>query len=175
MRKSDIAVLPDHFSKYIALVPDVPLTEALEAFADPGTMVSGEELKALGDLVYAPGKWTVREILQHVIDTERVFSYRALRFSRNDQTPLQGFDEEWFARFTTAGSRAVDDLVAELKVVRESTGYLYRNCTAEMLLRTGIASGTGLSVLAMGFTTAGHLIHHMNIIRERYLPLLGAR
>ena len=129
-------------------------------------------LKQIGHQVYAPGKWTIRDILQHVIDTERIFSYRALRIGRNDRTMLPGFDENLFASNAHGSSRKLDDLLYEFDVVRKSTIALYQSFSQEDLQREGFIFQSDISVLALGFTIAGHVVHHMSVIRERYYPLI---
>ena len=119
---------------------------------------------------YADGKWTIREILQHLIDAERVFSYRALRFARKDRTPLPGFDEStWATTVAASGRRHWDDLVEEWKAVRESTEALFSSFDDDQLLFAGEANGAGLNALALGFIIPGHVVHHMRVIKERYL------
>ena len=172
MTRSDLFPMPDFFDRYINLVDDIDLMDALAQTARFENLLSLETLEALGDRVYAPGKWISKDILQHIIDNERIMSYRALRFARNDQTPLPGYDEDPFAQFAHASRRTLPDLYDEYALVRQSTLALFRNFDEEMLLRSGIASNREISVLALGFVLVGHPIHHVNIIRERYLPLL---
>ena len=121
------------------------------------------------DFAYAPGKWTIKELLQHIIDAERVFTYRALRFARKDATPLSGFDENSWAANANATVRDWKTLVGEFKAVRKSTQYLYGSFSDDQLKSAGEASGHQINVLALGFITAGHVAHHMKIIKERYL------
>lgn len=170
--RSDIRVMPAYFDRYITLVPNMALLQAMELYIHFSSLIPPEQLEALADLRYAPGKWTVKDILQHIIDTERIMSYRALRFARNDRAELPGYDENLFAQHTTAKNRTVEDLLDELVSVRESSMWMFRHLTNEMLQRTGICNGNRISVLALGFVIVGHAIHHANIIRERYTPLL---
>jgi uncharacterized damage-inducible protein DinB len=121
------------------------------------------------DYRYAKGKWTIKDILQHLIDAERIFTYRALRFSRNDQTPLASFDENNYVVFANANSRSIQDLLTELAVVRQATLSLYKTFSEEELLRIGIASNNPMSVRALGFVIIGHQNHHQRIFEERYL------
>jgi uncharacterized damage-inducible protein DinB len=121
------------------------------------------------DFRYAEGKWTIKEIIQHLIDSERVFSYRALRISRNDQTPLPGFDENLFVENTNANSRSLQDLLTEMAVVRQSTLSLYKSFTSEQTLLIGTASNAAISVRAIGFIIIGHQNHHKKVFIERYL------
>ncbi|HTG64802.1 MAG TPA: DinB family protein [Flavobacterium sp.] len=121
------------------------------------------------DYRYAEGKWTIKEIIQHIIDTERVFAYRALRISRNDKTPLPGFDENTFALNTNANDRHLQSLLTELSIVRQSTLALFKSFSEEQLRRIGIASNNELSVRAIGFIIIGHQKHHQKVFKERYL------
>ena len=109
-----------------------------------------------------------------MIDTERIMSYRALRFARNDQTTLPGFDEDLFSTSAHAATRSLEDLLDEFAVVRQATIVLFKSFDEEMLLRTGICFNKRVSVLAIGFILVGHPIHHGHVIQERYLPLLSA-
>ena len=118
---------------------------------------------------YAAGKWTLKELIQHIIDTERVFCYRALSFARNDQTPLPGFDQDVFVDNDTANERDYYDLLDEMKVLRESSIQLFKSFSKEALLRIGVASDNKMSVRALGYLFSGHQIHHINIVKERYL------
>ncbi len=121
------------------------------------------------DYAYAEGKWTIKELLQHIIDAERVFVYRAMRFARKDATPLASFDENSWAANSRAASRKWDDLVKEFKAVRKSTELLFESFDDEQMLSKGTASNHEINVAALGFIAAGHVIHHQNIIKERYL------
>ncbi len=118
---------------------------------------------------YAEGKWTIKEIIQHIIDTERIFAYRALRISRNDKTPLPGFEEDDYVKNTDAGSRNLQSLLSELAVVRQSTLSLFNSLSTEQLCRLGTASNNQISVRAIGFIIIGHQKHHQQIFLERYL------
>ena len=121
------------------------------------------------DYRYAEGKWTIKEIIQHIIDTERIFAYRALRISRNDKTPLPGFDENEYIDNTTANDRGLQDLLTEFSAVRHSNIFLFKSLSVEQLERTGIASNAGISVRAIGFIMIGHQKHHQKVFEERYL------
>lgn len=121
------------------------------------------------DYRYAEGKWTIKDIIQHLIDCERVFSYRALRFARNDKTELPGFEEDNYASDANANKRSIMELLTELSAVRHSTIYLFKTFAEEQLLRIGIASENQMSVRALGFVIIGHQNHHQRIFEERYL------
>lgn len=118
---------------------------------------------------YAEGKWTPKEILQHIIDTERIFTYRALRISRNDKTELPGFDENAYVPPSLANQKSILQLVEEFTSLRKANIALYKGFNAEMLQRLGKASGGPISVRAIPFILLGHELHHIHIIKERYL------
>ena len=173
MTKSEIPVMPQFFDRYINQVDNIFLMDALLEVPSFDHYFPAPTLEAIGDLRYAPNKWMVKDILQHVIDTERIMAYRALRFARNDKTALPGFDENLFADVAHATRRTIPDLYAEFAAVRQSTILMFGHFDNEMLLRTGVSSHQNISVLALGFVIAGHARHHATIIRERYLPLLS--
>lgn len=118
---------------------------------------------------YEPGKWTMKDILAHIIDDERVFCYRALRFARNDKTELPGVDQDIDAEFACANDRDISELLDEYNKVRDSSIALFKSFSEEMIERTGKASGFNVSVSALGYLIAGHELHHLKIIKERYL------
>ncbi|HOZ75090.1 MAG TPA: DinB family protein [Flavobacterium sp.] len=121
------------------------------------------------DYRYAEGKWTIKDILQHLIDAERIFAYRALRFARNDQTPLASFEEDDYAIQADGSRRSIQDLLTEVAVVRQATLSLFKSLTQQELLRIGVASGKPMSVRALGFVIIGHQNHHQGVFEERYL------
>jgi len=173
LQKSKLTQLPDYFDRYINLVPNVHLNTALAENGDSFFKDHYDQLIDLGDKVYAPEKWTIKDIIQHIIDTERIFSYRALRLARKDKTPLHGFDENLYAAHANATHRSLDNLTRELELVRQSTIHLFESFTEEDIMNVGICSGLQISVLALGFTIAGHGMHHINVIKERYFALLA--
>ncbi len=121
------------------------------------------------DYAYAEGKWTVKDLLQHLIDAERVFVYRATRFSRKDKTDLPGFDENDYAKNADATHKNFQDLKDEIVALRKSTDLFLKNLSDEQLAETGTANGNEISVNAIAFITFGHFLHHKNILKERYL------
>lgn len=121
------------------------------------------------DYAYAPGKWTVKEILLHLADAERVFAYRVLCFARKDKTSLPGFDENAYAPASNASLRNAKDIIAEYEAVRNATIALFKSIDAETALQKGIANGVKISVRAIGYSILGHELHHVNVIKERYL------
>jgi DinB family protein len=118
---------------------------------------------------YAEGKWTIKELIQHIIDAERVLSYRALRFSRNDITDLHGFNEDWYVDNSNGNDRNFSDLLHELSLIRKASISLFSSFSNEMLTMSGSANGSLMSVRALGFVIAGHQMHHLKIIKEKYL------
>ena len=121
------------------------------------------------DYRYAEGKWTIKDILLHLIDAERIFSYRALRFARKDKTPLPSFDENVYVDVAHANLRSIQDLLTELAVVRQSTLSLFKSFSEEDFMEIGIASNNPMSVRALGFVIIGHQNHHQRVFEERYL------
>jgi hypothetical protein len=170
MRRSDIHLMPEYFDRYINLVENIPVIEALEKYSQLTSEDNIELFKKIGDKVYAPGKWTIKSIIQHIIDAERIMSYRALCFARRDSTNLPGFDEDHFAMHTNADSRPLNNLLEEFTIVRKSSIALFKSFDDNMLQQTGTANNRSISVLALGFVISGHQLHHLNVISERYLP-----
>lgn len=164
--------MPAYFSRYINLVKEEDLLNALEQSRKEIDTIDWVFLKKLGDTVYAPGKWTVKDILQHIIDTERIFTYRALRFARKDTTPLPGYDEEWYGNNANANRRTLEEIKDELSVVRDSSIILFKSFNETALLNKGICFNEEMPVLAIGFVLPGHQTHHLNVIKERYEPLI---
>ena len=121
------------------------------------------------DYRYAEGKWTIKDIIQHIIDTERIFAYRALRISRNDKTLLPGFEQNYYVDNTNANDRNIQDLLTEFSAVRQSTLLLFKSFSEKQLKRMGTASNAAISVRAIGFIIIGHQKHHQKVFQERYL------
>jgi hypothetical protein len=172
MKKSAIYPLPEYYHSYIDRVEDIQLIDALKKYHIGYLQSEYKNLKKLGEISYAHGKWTVKDVLQHVVDTERIMSCRAMRIGRNDKTPLPGFDQDLLAASAHASNRTVGEILREFELVRETTIILFKNFDDEMLLRKGNCSNIDISALALGFVIVGHAIHHLNIISERYFPLL---
>ncbi len=125
--------------------------------------------EARGGYRYAPGKWSIKEVIGHLSDTERVFAYRALRVARGDQTPLPGFDDQAYVREARADERTLADLVAEWDDVRRATVALFRNLLAGAWERRGTASDRPISARALAYVIAGHTRHHLEVLGVRYL------
>jgi uncharacterized damage-inducible protein DinB len=161
--------IPVFYQRYVQHVQHLDAIEALKVsnqqMIDCITILPEEK----EDFAYAPGKWTIKELLTHIADAERIFAYRALTFSRNDKTPLPGFDENAYVPESNARSRTLTSIADELYNLRASTIDLFQNCSPSMLQRRGLANNTEITVLALAYVVAGHEIHHLNIIKERYL------
>lgn len=173
MKKDQINPMPEYFDRYINKTDDVTLEEAFEISLRELENLPMHEYLALGDRVYEEGKWTLKDIFQHLLDTERVFTYRALAFARNESDKVLSYDEDIYAKHANANRRSLEDIINELKLVRHSFIELYKSFTPEMLLRTGKGFKGEYSVLSIGFMMAGHQRWHMDVIKERYLPLLN--
>jgi len=167
--RPDLAEVPTFYHGYLAVAEGHDLLQALRDASARTVSTIAHIPVGKGDHRYAPGKWSIKEVLQHVIDAERIFSYRALRFARNDATELAGFDENTYAANALADRRDLNDLAQELGVVSASTTTLFQSFSPAMLLRSGTANNVSISVRALGWVIAGHATHHMNVIAQRYL------
>jgi uncharacterized damage-inducible protein DinB len=158
-----------YYSKYIDLVPDGDVVGTLASQIGP-TLTA---LRAISDADslkrYAAGKWSIREMLGHVNDGERIFAYRALRIARGDQTPLPGFEQDDYIAPGKFDARSWSSLIDEFEIIRKSTLALFRGFDEEAWRRTGTASENPVSVRALAYMIAGHERHHMNVLREKYL------
>jgi hypothetical protein len=160
---------PEYFRRYIELVKEGQLQDAF--------IHQSEEIKKLLSSIseqksmfsYAKDKWTLKELLQHLIDTERVFTYRAMCFARNEKAVLPSFYENEYAKMSSANRRTWESLCAEFVAVRKSTLFLYDSFSEDMLELFGQAANNKISVKELGFLTVGHFSHHQSIIEQRYL------
>lgn len=157
------------YKGYIALIGQDDVLEKLSSNRKKTYyfFLSLPEEKA--DFAYAEGKWSVKEVLGHIIDTERIMCYRLLRFSRGDYHPLAGFNENFYSSKSNHTKRTLEDLADEFSALRKANLYLYQNLSPEQLKRKGTASNATVSVKALLYIIAGHELHHLKIIRERYL------
>jgi DinB superfamily len=172
MKRSDIKIMPEYFEKYIKLVDDIELDDAFQNNINTLAALDTASLEFLGNKVYAPGKWTIKDIFQHVIDTERVMAYRTLRYARRDGVIPEGYDEDQFAANANAQHRVLENILEEVKQLHQSSRLMFRSFNDDTLQATGINWNKEMSVLAMGYLITGHFIHHLKIIEEKYLPLL---
>jgi len=158
------------YSNYINMVTDsVNIIDILKQLQQTTHQFFIQLPASKADYAYAPAKWTVKQLLGHMIDAERVFAYRILCFSRNDQAALPGFDENSYVEQAGFDWRALSDLADEFRFVRQSNLYLLKSLTDEQSLLTGVANGQKVSVRALAYIMAGHELHHLKIINERYL------
>jgi uncharacterized damage-inducible protein DinB len=167
--RPDLSRVVNFYHNYIDLVTEDELMEAFDKESASFIRFLDTVPTEKYDYRYAEGKWTIKEVLQHIIDAERIFAYRALRFARKDTTPLPGFDENLFAAASKADRRSWDKLVEEFKVVRRSSELLFHSFDEDQLQSDGISSNSPNYVLALGFILIGHAMHHQKIIKERYL------
>lgn len=160
----------DYFNHYVNLAKDYDdVISALELSHKRTNELLDLVTEEQGNYAYAEGKWTIKELLAHMVDTERIFCNRALRFARNDQTDLPGYDHDAYVPVSGANDRKLCEICKEFDLVRQATIALYKSFTPEMLEKSGTANGNSLTVLSIGYITAGHETHHVNILEERYL------
>lgn len=158
-----------YYGKYVGRVPEGDLTSVLREQVLETAALLRTVSPDRADFAYEPGKWTVKEVVGHMVDVERVMAFRALWFARGDDTGLPGFDENAWAAQAGSARRTLPDLLEELQVVRSSTIHLARHLSPEALARRGSANGTPVSVRALFYIIAGHERHHVELLRERYL------
>lgn len=157
------------FEKYVSLVPAGDVVDTLNSQLD-GTLSTLRGItEEQADSRYAEGKWSIKELLGHIIDAERIFGYRALRFARGDQTPLSGFEQDDYVAGGNFGERRMSDLIEEFEHIRRANLLLFRHLNTEAWMRSGAANDNQISVRALAHIIAGHEAHHMRILRERYL------
>lgn len=159
----------EYYFKYIDLVPDGDICATLEAQLSDTTALFARVPADRVDYRYAAGKWSIREVVSHLNDTERLFAFRAFWFARGFDTPLPSFDQHIAADHSAAGARSWSSHVDEFRSLRASTVLLFRHLPPEAWLRRGIASDNPFSVRALAYLAAGHVLHHVKILQERYL------
>jgi hypothetical protein len=172
MSRPDLTRVPDFYHGYINKVEGDDLNYLFQRYQVDSYNFFNSIPEERWSYRYAEGKWSIKELVQHLIDAERIFSYRALRFARNDKTTLAGFEEDSYVPMSNAEQRRKNDLVEEIKIVNTSSALLFKSFDEEMLEREGIANGSSIYVRAIGFIIIGHALHHRNTIRERYLNLI---
>jgi hypothetical protein len=157
------------FSSYIALVPEGDIIQTLERQIEDSLSLFRSISSDKANFRYAPDKWSVKQLLGHLIDSERIFSYRALRFARNDQTPLPGYEQNDYVRYADFDSRNLGEMTEEFATVRRATIQLFRPLNETEWMRRGKANENEVSVRALAYITAGHELHHIEVLRTRYL------
>lgn len=158
-----------YFKGYIDLAVDVELIPGLISGLNTNLDFYKSIIDSKLDYRYAKGKWSIKEIISHLIDTERIFCYRALRFARQDKTALLGFNENDYVDVSNASNRSLDSLLKEYESVRQATLTLFKSFDNQTLKSKGIAGAGEVSVRALGFLIIGHEIHHNNVIKRLYL------
>jgi hypothetical protein len=158
-----------YYGRYISLVPNVDILPQLNEQAQATLTLLRSIPEAQGGFRYAPGKWSIRELVGHLIDTERIFAYRALRFSRNDETPLPGYEQDDYVANASFDDYSLGELAQEFESVRRSTIFLFKHLTEDAWKRRGLANDSEASVRALAYIIAGHELHHMAILRDKYL------
>lgn len=158
-----------YYETYISKVEDGSLLATLGLLRDETAAVLAGLTKAQADYRYAEGKWSLKEVIGHVADAERIFAYRALRIARGDETPLASFNENTYVPASGCDRRTLPEIAHEFRAVREATIALLASFDPAAWLRVGTASGKRVSVRALGYIIAGHERHHLGVLRERYL------
>jgi uncharacterized damage-inducible protein DinB len=169
MQRPDIETVPIFYKGYVSYVSTFEMIEALKISSNHTIKLVRTIPEEKGGHRYEPGKWSIKELLCHMMDAERIFAYRALRFARNDKTELHGFEENDYAPEANAHGRTLLQLADEMIRLRISTIDLFSSFTPTMLQRTGTASKNNLSVLNLGYIIAGHETHHRIVLEQRYL------
>lgn len=157
------------YATYIQRLPDTDILTLLNSQPDELLTLCSSATEAEAEKPYAEGKWSLKELLQHMMDTERIMAFRALCFSREEKQAVPGFDEDAYAAVSDANRRSLADILEEYRLLRQSTLALIKSFSAEMLLKTGNANGNMVSVRALIWVIAGHESHHLGIIKTRYI------
>lgn len=173
IRRPQTGEYSPYFERYLNTVPDDDVFQLLERGVEKLAILIDGLTEEQGSYRYATDKWSIKEVLVHMIDVERVFSYRALRFSRNDATPLPGFEQDDYIRESNAAERTLRGLMQEYRAVRAATLAMFGAMSGAMLNRRGVANGAEMTVRAVPWIIAGHERHHLEILKQLYLA--GAR
>lgn len=161
-----------YYEKYVSLIPGDDILSVLEAQRLQTTQLLAARSEREGNFRYAPDKWTVKEVVGHISDCERIFMYRALRISRGDQTPIEGFEQDDYVRNGNFSGRTLADLAEEFSHVRSATLALLNSLAEETWPRRGVANKNEVTVRALAYITAGHELHHRRILEEKYFPAI---
>lgn len=157
-----------YYAGYVSQVPENDILDVLTRQPDEFGQLLGAVAEERGLYAYAKGKWTIKELIAHMNDTERFFGYRAFRIAHGDTTPLPGFDQDFFVANGRANERLIDGLIDEFRLVRKSNLLLFERLNDNEWKRMGRASDAAVSVRAVAYIMAGHFRHHLAILRERY-------
>ncbi|HEY1272673.1 MAG TPA: DinB family protein [Terriglobales bacterium] len=176
MTASSVSIAPPqateyapYYEGYISLVPAGNIVDHLERQIRETTALLSGLGEDRANFRYAPGKWSVKQLVAHICDGERIMAYRALRFSRNDQTPIEGYEQDDYVQFSPAERCSLAELVDELVAVRRTTVQLFRALDEEAWARRGVANENEMTVRALAYVIAGHELHHRKILKEKYL------
>src|SRR5579859_1567442 len=161
-----------YYETYVSLIPGDDIVGALETQRVQMAQLLAARSEREGNFRYAPGKWSVKEVIGHICDAERIFAYRLLRIARGDETPLASFEQNDYIAPGAFGERTLADLAAEFAAVRAATMALVQSLTAEAWVRRGTASGKTVSARALAYIIAGHEVHHRKILDEKYFPAI---
>ncbi len=172
MKRPEPTEYAEFYANYVSKVPGTDVLGVLESQRVQMLQLFAGRSERDGNFRYAPGKWTVKEVLGHITDTERIFAYRALRFARADHTPLPGFEQDDYVRSGAFGDRTLAGLAEEFGAVRNASISLFRSFKEDVWPRRGTANGKEVTVRALAFITAGHQMHHRIILEERYFPAI---
>ena len=165
----DASEYAPYYGRYISLVETHDILRTLEQQSPQTLALLSGLSEQQGDSRYAPGKWSIKQMVGHVIDAERIFTYRALRIARNDKTPIEGFEQDDYVRDGGFEHRKLADLCDEFAAVRKATVLMFGNLRPEAWPRRGVANNNEISVRAIAYILAGHELHHRGILKEKYL------
>ncbi len=165
----DLEEVPEFYQGYVKKLKEGTIVETLKSTGEILSELICTIPESNGEFAYDQDKWSIKEVIQHIIDTERVFSYRALRFARMDMTNLSGFEQNDYVPASRANNRSLETLANEFRNTRKSTIDLYQSFDTEMMRTVGTANGFPFTVEAVGYITSGHCLHHTDILKERYL------
>lgn len=169
MQRPETHEFAPYYDTYISLVEGDNVIPVLDAQSAELRAIFSQVPEEKGIFAYADGKWTVKEVLSHLIDGERIFAYRILRISRGDKTPIEGFEQDGYIENSNANNRSFEELLKEFDLQREGNLLMLNNISDEGSRRIGTASEKTVSVRALAYISAGHVTHHLDILRERYL------
>lgn len=158
-----------YYGKYVSLIDDDDIVAVLESQLDATVACLRGLSEEQGNYAYEPGKWSIKQLVGHINDAERIFAYRTLRIARGDQTPLPGFEQDDYIAGANFDALTLAELTTEFELIRRSNLALFKQFSDEVWVRRGTASGNPISVRALVYIIAGHEAHHMNILRSRYL------
>lgn len=172
--KPDTTEYLPYYGKYVSLVPEGNILTVLGKQIKETTDLLNSIPESRASFRYAPDKWSIKELVGHLIDSERIFAYRALRFARNDKTPLSGYEQDDYVSNASFDNCTLADLASEFESVRQSTLFLFKHLDENAWMRRGLANDAEASVRALAHIIAGHELHHREILRSRYLSAMGA-